>query len=66
MTDEIELTLCPKCGRMRVLDGFCQRCGCEVDKFERVIVHNKPNRHERRRMKKLRNMVYNGEKNKTV
>lgn len=58
--------LCPSCGRWQVLDNICERCGCEVDKFVRVIVHKHPNRKERRRREKKFKRKYTGEKNKSI
>ena len=64
--DEEKWGLCPKCRRWQVLSGVCKRCGCEVDKFVRVIVHTYPNRKERRRREKKYHSKYVGPKNKTI
>ena len=61
-----EKELCPRCGRRKVVDRVCERCGCEVDKFVRVIVHTHPNRKERRRREKIFKHKYIGEKNETI
>ncbi len=66
MEEEKNWGLCPKCGRWQVLDNVCERCGCEVDKFKRVVVHTHPNRHERRRREKRFKRKYLGEKNESV